>query len=122
MAAENARMFEDLLKSDDTLQSKFRSATESYEGSPKDEHALFDTVIAPLAQEAGLPFTLEELKEYAASGRELNDEELAAVAGGGSYCYIIGGGEGDGTWACTTWDNGAGACDYVGISLMWNDH
>ena len=54
---------------------------------------------------------------------ELDDAELDAVAGGGAWCYVIGGSDaGEDTWACTTWDNGAGACEYVGISLMWNDY
>lgn len=61
------------------------------------------------------------MKGHAASGYELDDAELDAVVGG-SYCLIIGGSDGDDAWACMTWDNGAGACDYVGITLMWDDY
>lgn len=122
MSVENVAKFEELLRSSEDLQAKFAAASEAYEGSRDDERAVFEAIIAPLAQEAGLPFTYDEGMAYASSPRELNDAELDAVAGGGSWCYVIGGSESADTWACTTWDNGAGACGYIGIGFMWNDY
>lgn len=39
------------------------------------------TALLPIAKQAGLDFTLEEVKTYLAGG-ELSDDELEAVAGG----------------------------------------
>ena len=44
-----------------------------------------DAIIIPLAKEAGLPFTLEELKEYEQdqmNNMTLSEDELDQVAGG----------------------------------------
>ena len=54
------------------------------------EQAFFDATIGKLAEEAGLPFTLEEGREFAAVEQELDDAELDAVAGGTALCYVIG--------------------------------
>ena len=54
-----------------------------------DGEALFEATVASAAAEVGLPFTYEEFKEQA-NGRELDDAELEAVAGGGGECALIG--------------------------------
>lgn len=115
MAKENVGKFQELLRSDEELQAKFRAAAEAFEGDKTDEAASFAAVVVPLAEEAGLPFTLEEARQFMLLGRELNDAELEAVAGG-STCYIVGGG---GKPDADINDGGGsgGACAYVGITM-----
>ncbi len=116
MAFENVEKFEDLLRGSEELQAKMRAAADAYEGDKADEQAIFEAVIAPLAEEAGLPFSLEEGREFVISSRELTDDELDAVAGGKGGCYVIGGGkEAD---ACTDDILGAGACYAMGVGIF----
>ena len=89
MALENVARFEELLRTDEALKAKLDAAAAAFEGEATDE-AVFEAVIAPLAAEAGLPFTYAEGKE-GFSAKELADSELEAVAGGGGFCYLIGG-------------------------------
>lgn len=84
MAKENATRFIELLPGDPELQGKLKEATAAYTG-PKDVKTVFEAVVAPVAAEAGLPFTYEEGIAAAYAGRELSDDELDAVAGGGVY-------------------------------------
>lgn len=112
----NAEKFEELLRSNEELQAKLKAATEAFEGDMTDEAAVFDAVIAPLATEAGVPFTLDEAKEFAVAGADLSDEDLDAVAGGGGMCYI--GGGGDSAGACKNEEAGAGACAAIGVSVF----
>ena len=115
----NREKFEDLLRSDEGLQAKLRAATEAFEGDTADERAVFDALIAPLAAEAGLPFTFEEATEPATTGRELSDAELDAVAGGYNACVVIGGGEElEDPGACIDKFFGAGACKYIGVGFI----
>ena len=79
MAEDNAIKFIELLTSDSEIQEKLRDATAAYDG-PKGEREVFDAVVAPIAAQAGLPFTFEEGVQYVSSERELNDAELDAVA------------------------------------------
>ena len=120
----NIERFEELLRSDETLQAKLRAAADAFDGDKQDERAIFDAIVAPLAVEVGLPFTFDEGKEFAVSSAELSDEELAAVAGGGQDgygrpddgCIFIGlsvGGD-----ACTSESGGAGACCGLGIGFL----
>lgn len=78
----NAKEFEELLRSDKTLQEKLKAAFEAWEGDASDERAAFEAVMAPLAAEAGLPFTYEEAKELAEESDELSLDDLDAAAGG----------------------------------------
>ena len=108
MAAENAIKFEKLLREDEALREKMEAAFKA-----------FDATVAPLAAEAGLPYTFEEAVE-STQARELSDGELEAVAGG-SWCIIIGGGHDNDSNTVDT-ENGVGVtgfgtCDYVGIGL-----
>ena len=119
MAAENASKFEKLLREDEALQAKMEAAIKAFDGDRGDEKAVFDATIAPLAAEAGLPYTFEEAVE-STQARELDDGELAAVAGG-SWCFIIGGGTDNDSNTVET-ENGVGVtgfgtCKYVGIGL-----
>lgn len=85
MSLENVARFEELLRSDETLQAKLREAKETFDAEGADERAIFDALIAPLADEAGLPFTYEEGKSFMVDGIELSEEELDAVSGGGVW-------------------------------------
>lgn len=117
MAQENVGRFEELLKSDEALQAKFAELGKAFEGTDADDRALFEGILAPLAAEAGLPFTYEEGVAYASQGKELSDDELDAVAGGFSVCYIIGGGdEPDADSDCKDGRRNIGACAYIGVT------
>lgn len=113
----NLEKFEELLRSDEALQAKLRDATEAFEGDKSDERAFFDTVVAPLAAEVGLPFTYDDAKELAREGAELSDDALDAVAGG--VCFILGAGEGSG--ACMGGWMGATGCYGVGVGFFSSD-
>jgi hypothetical protein len=132
MAKENAEKFEKLLISDEKLQAKLRAAMDAYTGDRRDEKAVFDAVVIPLAEEAGLPFTFEEAREYAGRDREIPLEEGDKAAGGddASYdpalatsgvCFAIGiSPDPPDADSCFDDEVGAGACAYVGVGiLMW---
>ncbi len=120
----NVMKFEELLRSSEELQAKLRSATEAFAGDKTDEQAVFEAIIAPLAEEAGLPFTYDEAKALAEAGTSLDDEELEAAVGGGetwggqpeSSCIFIGLGVGGD--ACSSEHGGAGACLGLGIGFL----
>ena len=118
MKQENIGKFEQLLVSDAALQAKIRAAMDAYTGDRKDERAVFDAVIKPLAEEAGLSFTYEEGRGFVSESRELSDDELEHVAGGVSYCWIVGAGSardvGESSDAVA---GGVGACQYIGVGL-----
>ena len=120
MALENVAKFEELLQCSAELQDRLKVAYKAFPNK-KDERAVFDALIAPMAVEAGLPYTFDEGVEVHAGDRELSDAELQAVAGGGT-CYIVGGS--DGVEVVDRDDlkgDGIGAaCEYVGITAgVW---
>lgn len=87
MAKADVLKFRELLFTDAEFREKFRKAAESYTGE-KNEQAVFDNLLLPLAEEHGLSATFEEFKTFADNfGRaegELSDDELEQVAGGKS--------------------------------------
>ena len=119
MAAENVGKFEKLLREDEALQAKMKAALKAFDGDGGDEKAVFDATVAPLASEAGLPYTFEEAVE-STHARELDGDELEAVAGG-SYCFIIGVGHDNDSNTVDTENGvgvtGLGTCDYVGFGI-----
>jgi len=114
MANDNVLKFEELLRNDETLQAKLQQFADAYEGDPANEQALFDATIGKAAAEAGLPFSLEEGKEAFFANRELDDNELGAVAGGGGWCYVVGGSN-EAEAKCDYAD--FHACAYVGVGF-----
>ena len=98
MSVENIKRFYDALAKDEALQDKFKALVKKYEGQKPDEgqfDAIYEKDLLPFAKSAGYDFTLEELKGYRDAvkpgTRQLSEEELAAVAGGGPcVCVIIG--------------------------------
>ena len=116
MAKENVGKFYDKLQEDVALAEKLNALDKDFaeknEGSADDiamREKAVEAIIIPLAKEVGLPFTLEELKEYEqeqAKNMNLSEDELDQVAGGrmkgggsngngesskpGAYCAFLG--------------------------------
>ncbi len=94
MAKENVGKFYDKLAQDAALAEKLNEMDKAFvekNEAPADGADLAfrekaaEAVIIPLAKEAGLPFTLEELKEYEqeqVKNKALSEDELEQVAGG----------------------------------------
>ena len=111
MAQENVMKFEQLLQSDKALQARLAQAAASYEGDKSDERAIFDAVVAPIAVEAGLEHTFDEVVAVK-DNREIDDAELDALAGGWSICL----GPGVCSDVSATCNHAEGhACAYAGI-------
>ena len=92
MAKENVGKFYVKLQEDAALAEKLNALDKDFaeknEGSADDiamrEKAVV-AIVLPLAEEVGLPFTLEELKEYEQdqmNNMTLSEDELDQVAGG----------------------------------------
>ena len=117
MAKENVGKFYDKLAQDAALAEKLNALDKNFaekNGASSDDAAMrekaAEAIIIPLAKEVGLPFTLEELKEYEQEQlKEMNlsEDELDQVAGGrkknpklsdksydttggGAYCAFLG--------------------------------
>ena len=113
MAKENVGKFYDKLQEDVALAEKLNALDKDFaeknEGSADDiamREKAAEAIILPLAQEVGLPFTLDELKEYEQEQlKELNlsEEELEQVAGG--------------VPKNTNSRNGVNACAYIGVGF-----
>ena len=92
MAKENVGKFYDKLAQDAALAEKLNALDKKFDESNEaslDDAAMREkaaaAIVLPLAEEIGLPFTIEELKEYEEEQlREmtLSDDELDQVAGG----------------------------------------
>jgi pantothenate synthetase len=119
MAQENVKLFKEKLLGSEELKAKLKAAEEAYTGDKADAEKIAEAIIIPLAKEAGLPFTVEELKAAKEAEKQegaLSDKELESVAGGKSvdklgFCLFIGGGVGG---SCAELI-GAGFCFGVGI-------
>ena len=92
MAKENVGKFYEKLAQDAALAEKLNALDKDFaekNGTSADDAAMrekaVEAIIIPLAKEVGLPFTLEELKEYEQEQlKEMNlsEDELDQVAGG----------------------------------------
>ena len=92
MAKENVGKFYDKLAQDAALAEKLNALDKKFadtnEGSADDiafREKAVAAIVIPLAEEVGLPFTLEELKEYEQDQMKnmtLSEDELDQVAGG----------------------------------------
>ena len=115
MAKENVGKFYEKLAQDAALAEKLNALDKDFaekNGASSDDAAMrekaVEAIVIPLAEEVGLPFTLEELKEYEQEQlKEMNlsEDELDQVAGGrkkqqksgkgtttgaGAYCAFLG--------------------------------
>ena len=120
----NAEKLEELLRSDEELQDKIRAAVKEYKGDLSDDRVVFDAVVVPLAEEKGLPVTYDEYLGHVSGLTKLPDDEADSVAGGGSYCFLIGGSSKPEDYACLEdegcGEHGAVACGYVGVGFFDN--
>ena len=92
MAKENVGKFYEKLAQDAALAEKLNALDKDFaekNGTSVDDAAMrekaVEAIIIPMAEEVGLPFTLEELKEYEQEQlKEMNlsEDELDQVAGG----------------------------------------
>ena len=92
MAKANVGKFYEKLAQDAALAEKLNALDKDFaekNGASADDAAMrekaVEAIIIPLAKEVGLPFTLEELKEYEQEQlKEMNlsEDELDQVAGG----------------------------------------
>lgn len=88
--SENLKKFLDLLGSDKELEAKALACNEL--GEEKGRLALIE-----LAKECGIELTAADLEKQAEpASRELDDDELDAVAGGALACLCSAGGGGGG--------------------------
>ena len=112
MAQENLAKLEEMLKADKDLQAKVNDLASAFEGDRADDKALFEATIGVMAAEAGLPVTHEEAVG-AVPEKELSDEELDAVAGGG-VCYFVGASP---SVDSECYNNRGSSCAYVGVGF-----
>ena len=105
MSAENVKKFYEAVSRDEALKQKFIELSQKYQGQPMNEakmQAIAEKEVLTLAAQMGYPFTMDDLNAYgeemkqAHMNRELNDEELQAVTGGGAslICAVLGFNEG----------------------------
>ena len=111
MAKENVAKFFEKLAADKSLAEKIAAADKAYGDKHKGENAdeaakkaAVEAILLPLAKEAGLPFTADELlsAEQEKLGQmegEISDDEISQAAGGvrgepdgigGNLCYYAG--------------------------------
>ena len=114
MAKENAVKFFEILANDPALAEKLAAADKAYAEThkplPEDADETMQiafrneaakAIILPVAEEAGLPFTLEELQAYEEDqihwmDQKLSTDELDQVAGGEAKgagamaCFLLG--------------------------------
>ena len=113
MAKENVGKFYEKLQEDAALAEKLNALDKDFaekNGASTDDAAMrekaAEAIILPLAQEVGLPFTLDELKEYEQEQLKklnLSEDELEQVAGG--------------VPKNTNSRNGVNACAYIGVGF-----
>jgi hypothetical protein len=94
MAQENVKLFKEKLASSEDLKKRCAELEAAYTGDKQDREAVAKAVIMPLAEEAGLPFTLEEFKADETKEGCLSDDALENVSGGQGFCFVVGAGDG----------------------------
>jgi hypothetical protein len=124
VAKENVAKFYEKLAQDEVLVEKLNALDKDF--AEKNEAPADDTDIAfrekaaaaivlPLAKEVGLPFTIEELKEYEQDQLKkmnLSEDELDQVAGGGRPGY-----KNNRSKPSSGGRTGLNACAYVGVGF-----
>lgn len=105
MSIENVKKLYEAVSQDESLKQKFVELSRQYQGHQMDEAKAkqrMEQEVLPIAEQMGYSFTMDDLKAYSEEmkqpdiSRELSDEELHAVSGGGStdtyngFCIVIG--------------------------------
>lgn len=101
------------------VEPRVTAALAAYKGDRENDKAVFNAVVAPLAEELGMPFTFDEAVEHAAEGVELTREDMDAVAGGTSFCILIGGSDNEYCEQCEEESYGDNDCQYLGIGMFY---
>ena len=72
------------------LKEKFDSYIDNSDGDSSAE-VLFDELLGPIAQEAGIALTVDDITDFCkeAEGIELTDEALERIAGGSAQTLVI---------------------------------
>ena len=89
MEKKGLKVFEDALKADETLRQRYEEVLGGVTEAASDGEAM-----QKAAAELGYEITLEELEQAWAAGQELDEKELASVAGGlyendDEWCVMI---------------------------------
>ncbi len=125
MANQNIIKLNDLIVNNEDFRKKIADAdskiNEKYGKDLTDEQktAAFDEFISPIAADAGIPISADEMKDFTDNhSEELSEDELAAVAGGGegwgfSLCWGLGIGIG---YTVDDDDKHGGGCCFLGIN------
>ena len=103
MSVENAKKFYEVLSQDEAVKQKFVELSQKCQGQQMDEAktvSLMTKEALSLAAQMGYSFTMDDLLAYgeemqqADMNRELSEEEMTAVTGGGcsgtNNCVFIG--------------------------------
>ena len=124
MTNQNIIKLNDLIVNNEDFRKKIADAdskiNEKYGKDLTDEQkaAAFDEFISPIAADAGISISADEMKNFADNhSDELSEEELVGVAGGGwgwgfSLCWV--GGIGIGATGTDDDKHGSGCC-IIGI-------
>ena len=78
----NAEKFFHLLKGDTTVQKKLSEGLDAYPGSLEVREAVAENILLPVAEEYGLPFSLEELRTFETEKKLRNLKEDLPVEDG----------------------------------------
>lgn len=93
MAKENVKKFSQEVLANKELQEKIMAAQKDYDVEGKSEEEIFEDILLPIAKETGFEFTISEYKSAqrdTMAEKELSEEELENVSGGGWNCFIFG--------------------------------
>lgn len=91
---ENVIKFFERYDADEALRSRVAEAEANYPGSLEIREALCESVLLPIAQEVGLPFTLDDLRKYEtrkklARATQDVDKWLAEPDDGGDSYWLL---------------------------------
>jgi hypothetical protein len=116
LAKDNIKTFLEKIASDEALAKKLKAACAAI----LEKHLEYDVTYAQsleamsaAATEAGLPFTIEEYKDYEHDYSAPSEDEMASVANGVCACVMGGGGGGS---DFSSWKSAVCACVFLGNS------
>lgn len=84
---DKVKQLQETLDNNDELRWRLNESVAAFNGDKSDNRAVFEAIIAPIAWEAGIALTYDEVIAVAKDGAELTDDELDAVAGGVGSVY-----------------------------------
>lgn len=111
--ADDFMKFLELVRQDETIRKKLEEAGKNYTGDQTEEK-VFESIIAPIARDAGMTFTLDDMKQ---SVRELSPDEMEQVGGGAGKKTSIGRRNDNGP-APNGSGFGGGFCQVIGVGAL----